>query len=205
MDSQALSDSFKRIGGQVQLRVPGRAHAALVAGRARAGDGSDLSVDVDAADALVQGVGDVEVALAVKSDAPGSVENRVEGIAWVPTVPSLTSPSDRVDGARRPDVTNDIVAGVGDEERVAEAACEAGWKIQSGFSGGSPIARIRTCATGADSRDCANDVHSPDPIVESVGDVDGAGAVDGQALRHGQVRLSPPASVSALTRRARAP
>src|SRR5260370_30011647 len=136
-----MYDSLKMIWGQYQCVFPGRAHDALGARRARAGDGPDLSVDVDAADALVQGVGDVEVALAVKSDAPGSVENRVEGIAWVPTVPSLASPSDRVDGAARPDVTNDIVASVGDEERVAQADCEAGWKIQSGFSCGIPISR----------------------------------------------------------------
>src|SRR5205823_1152896 len=85
--------------GIVKLRVQCRAAVAGEAERAVAGDGRDRTVDVDAADALIERVGDVNAALRIDRDAERIRELRARCLPAVAAEAERPRTGDRRDRA----------------------------------------------------------------------------------------------------------
>src|SRR5207249_6412225 len=93
-------------------------------------DGRDLSIDVDPPHTFIQGVRDVEVAFVVEGQAPGGVQNCVQGRPAVAAIPGFTGSGNGPDDSVRADLADHVVPCVGDQERVAESDGEAGGEIE---------------------------------------------------------------------------
>src|SRR5437868_11637745 len=109
----------------MQLRKDGGTPIAEKPGHARACHGPDLPVDVDAANSLVQSVGDVEVALVVKGEAAWGMKNSRKSRPGIAAVTRFAGAGHCLDHAVAFEPADHIIPGVGDEQRVAETDREA--------------------------------------------------------------------------------
>src|SRR6266852_6703983 len=140
--SKALSDALQGVGGEIHFGVDRLTAIATVGGDASAGNCRNLPVDVDSADALVERVGDVEIALVVKSQSTRGVKHCVQGRSSVPSIPGLTGAGHRANDSIDAKLSNRVVAGVGDEHGVAKADGDAGGKIQLRLDRQLSVSRI---------------------------------------------------------------
>src|SRR6266852_867827 len=198
--SKALSHALQRVGSEIHFGIDRLTAIATVGGDASAGNCRDLPVDVDSADALVERVSDVEIALVVKSKSTRGVKHCVQGRSSVPSIPGFASAGHRANDSIDAKLPNRVVAGVGNEDRVAKADGDAGGKIQLRLDCRLSVSRIPGFAGSGNSADDPVRVDPAHTIAERVGDVDPARAVDRQSLWRGQLGQGGWAAVSDMAR-----
>ena len=134
----------------------------------------------DLADAVVPGVGDVDVAARVHRDSAWRVEahrRRSTGEGARGRGPATGVLRDR----RAGDLADAVVAGVGDVDVAAAVDGDTARRVERDGSRGTGEAahRVARAAAGDRRDDPGARGHLPDPVVRGVGDVDVAAAVDG--------------------------
>lgn len=112
------------------------------------------------------------------------MENGVDRAPSITSVSGFTGSSHCANHAVWPELTDHVVTGVGDKERVAESDGETGGEIQLRLTRWFPITGIPGLAGARHRRDRSIRVDPPDAIVQRVGYVDVTHAVRGQPLRH---------------------
>ena len=88
----------RHVIGKVQLRLAGRAAVPAEAALPRPGDRGDRSRGIDPANAVVVGIGDVDVAREVHRHAPGAVQPRLDRRPPVSTYPEAGEGIDSIAG-----------------------------------------------------------------------------------------------------------
>src|SRR3989442_1732489 len=180
--------------GLVQLRASSRlavaAERAVHAERAVAGERPDRPARRQLADLVVALVGDVDVARAFDRH-PGGRDGLCRGCghpydtgcgARAPA--RVASAGDRRDRARRRQLADLVVVGVGDVDVARAVERDPGWFAELGRGRGRPVAaggrawaRARVAVAG-DRRDRPSQRQLADLVVVGVGDVDVARTVD---------------------------
>src|SRR5262249_4968092 len=153
--------------GVIQLGRRGRSAVAAVAGRAGAGDGEDVAGRLhDLADAIIAGVGDVDVAAAVHGHAVRAIQHGGRGGAAVATAAGRAGAGDGEDGAGGlHDFANAVRGGVGDEEIAAGIDRHALRRSNPGRGGRSAVAAV---GRGAVARDGDDDAGRLDDLADAV-------------------------------------
>ena len=131
----------------MECGVEGGTVVTLEAGAARAGDGGDDSGgEVDFSDAVVAGVGDVEVVIVVDGESVGGVQGGYRCGAAVPNEARLARPGNGRDYVSiEIDLANAVCRAVGDEEIAAAVEDDSG---RSGEGGQSRSAAVADSASG---------------------------------------------------------
>src|SRR6266480_411025 len=111
-DSKALSHALQGVGREIQFGVDRLTAIATVGADAGARNRRNLPVDVDSADALVERVSDVQIALVVKSQPTRCVKHCVQGRTTIPSIPGLTRAGHRANDSIDAKLPNHVVAGV---------------------------------------------------------------------------------------------
>ena len=102
-------------GGITQQSRGGRRAVAGEARNAASGDGTDVAA-AHLADAIVVGVGNIDVAAGVHGHAGGRIEQRASGRAAIAAKALRTGAGNGADQAFQIHFENHVVAGVGDEQ-----------------------------------------------------------------------------------------
>ncbi len=140
------------------------------------GDGGDLAGgDVDAADALVGGVGEVEVARGVEGEAVREGQACGDAVAVVAAGAGSGECGD--DAGGEVELADAVVVGVGEVE-VGAVCGEAVWGVDRGGGGGSVVSGEALCAGACDGGDDAGGVDFADAVVLRVGYVEITGWVE---------------------------
>ena len=165
-------------GGESRAGV---AAEALCAG---AGDGGDeVGLEIDAADAVVAGVCDVEAG-AVEGKAEGCGELRAGGGAAVAGGAESTGAGDGGDDTGDGiDAADAIVVGVGDEEIAGGVEGDGVGRVKLGAGRGAAIAGEALSAASGDGGEGAGWVEATDGVVTGFGEEEIALGVIGEAER----------------------
>ena len=107
-----MSHALQGVGSEIQFGVDRLTAIATVGGDAGARNRRNLPVDVDSADALVERVSDVQIALVVKSQPTRCVKHCVQGRTTIPSIPGLTRAGHRANDSIDAKLPNHVVAGV---------------------------------------------------------------------------------------------
>ena len=172
--------------GESTARPVGESMVAVVAGPCVAGEalgsvacdgGDDAGGGVDAADAVVGGVGDVEIAGGVEGDGSGEVElgGGCGGVVSAEAGGGSGDGGDDVGGEVYG--ADAVVVGVGDVEGGGGEG-EALWGVELGGGGGAVVAGEALGAGSGDGGDVAEGVDLADDVVAGFGDVEIAGGVE---------------------------
>ena len=102
-------------------------------GYAIAGDGGDDPRRIDLADAMISGVGDVEIAGAVGEDGGRRVELGGGGGVVVSRKTGYAIAGDNGAASGWVDTADAMVAGIGDVDGISRGDEEAGWSVKNGF------------------------------------------------------------------------
>ena len=158
----------------------------MVAGealRSGAGDGGDdASGGIDAADAVVAGVGEVEIVCGVEGERSGKVELSGGGEGVVAGEAGGRAGDGGDDASGEVQFADAVVVGVCNVE-IAGAAVpviegEALWRIECGGSGGAIVAGEALRAGAGDGGDLPVGVDFADVVVSGFGDIEVAGGIE---------------------------
>ena len=143
--------------GHVKPGSSGLHAVSVVAGNPRAGNGLDVARLVDLADAMVEGVGDVQVSVSVDGDAPRRVQEGRSGGPSIAAVAgradslSVHESDDRRDGTRgRGDLADNVIDAVCDVEVPCAVECNAGGSIERSAGGKPSVAGVCRVAVAGD-------------------------------------------------------
>jgi hypothetical protein len=182
----------EEVAGGVDRHGPGALEAGVEGGAVggaeierRAGKRADGAIGSDAADCVVAGVGDVEVAGAIAGEAERKVETR-GGADPVGRSGGAERAGNRGDDTGRRDAADGVVVGVGDVEVAGVVAREALRIIETRVCPRA-VHRARRAGRAGYGRDLAGRGDAADGVVVEVGDEEVAGGVEGQAARPGEV------------------
>src|SRR6185436_20430046 len=127
---------------RMEARLAGRPAVSLESGYACSRDGRDgRGRDLDPADALVPGVGDVEVAAWAGFERARTRERRERGGAAVPAEAGRSGAGHgRDDPGRARDAANDVVPGVGHVEVSVGSECDVLGRAKPGRRSGTAVA-----------------------------------------------------------------
>ena len=195
--AEKLPHAAVRGVGYGELAVRGEGHGAWgvegcgdgrsgIAGKlldAVARDRGDVSADcIDAADAVVEAVGDVEVAGAVEGKPARHGEGGGRSSSAVSGASGETGAGDRADDAGGGvDDSDALIVGVGDVEATGAIDGEPGWGVDGGGSGRTVIAGEELQAIAGDGGDAAGGCGQlADAVIAGVGDVEIPGGVEGE-------------------------
>ena len=120
-------------GRRVEFGSGGGVAVSRKTGCAAAGDGGDDPRRIDLADAMVAGIGDVEVAAAVGADGGRRVELGGDGGVAVSRKTGRAAAGDSGDASDGMDAADAMVARIGNVDGVSRGDEEAGWSVQNGF------------------------------------------------------------------------
>src|SRR5581483_11973860 len=153
------------------------------------------------ADSIVERIGDVEVIGRIDRDALRGVEHGENGGAIIAAVSLASVAGDGADGAAGSHFPDDVIAEIGDVQIAGGIDGEADGSVQLRVGGGAAVARVSDAAAAGDCRDgAAGDfAHAGG---QRVGDVDVAGAIDGETFRGIQLGAGGRAVIAAEARRA---
>ncbi len=147
-------------------------------------------VVVDLADAMVAGVGDVEVFCWIEGEGRGEVELGGGGGGVVAGEAGGGSRDGGDDAGGEVEFADAVVVGVGDVEVVCGVEGEALGGVECGGGGGAAVAGEALCAGAGDGGDVADGVDLADDVVGGLGEVEIAGGVEddggGKDERDGQ-------------------
>ena len=139
----------------------------------------DASGGIDSTDAVVAGVGEVEVACGVEGESGGKVELSGGCESVVAGEARSTGSCNRGDDARgEVEFADAVIVGVGEVEVAGGVEGEALGGVECGGDGGAIVAREALCAGAGDSADLAEGVDFADVVVGCLGDVEIAGGVE---------------------------
>ena len=165
-------------------------------------DCGDRPGGIHLADALVEGIGDVEVACPVHRHGIGAVELRLDRRTLVPAETGLPGPRDRGDRPGGIHLANPVAAGIGD----VEIACPVhrhttgGGELRLGRR--TPVPAETALPGPRDRGDRPGGIHLADALVEGIGDVEVARPVHRHAMGISELRLGRRTPVPAETARA---
>lgn len=167
----------------VELGAGSEAAVAAVADCTIAGDSGDGTAAIHLADAVVEGVGDIEVAAVVHGHARRSIQLGAGGGAAVATIAARTIAGDGADGAAAIYLANAVVKAVSNVEVAAAVHGHAYRVSKLGVGGGAAVAALAARTIAGDGVDGAAAIHLANAVVIAVGDVEVAAVVHGHAPR----------------------
>ena len=145
-----------------------------------AGNGSDDSCGGgDFADAVVAGVGEVEVAVGIERQGRGEVELGGGGERVVTGEAGCGTGDGGNDAGVEVEFADSVVVAVGDVEIVYSVESEALRRVECGGDGGASVAGEALRSRSGDGGDVADGVDFADDVVRGLGNVEVAGGVKG--------------------------
>jgi len=176
-DESPLRVDANTVGG-VQLRVRGGTVVAAIARDARAGDGRDRAIELDATDAVVERVGDMEPAHRVERDVERIAKRRAGRLARLTAEAERAAAADRGDRSVRSDAANALVRGVRDRDAPRRVDREAGGQRDERRGRRRAIAAKSRRARSRDGRDHVVQLDAPDTKVERIVEHDAPLGID---------------------------
>ena len=194
-------DIAVRINGDsirlVELGICSRTPVSRVARPAGPRNGCDDARGVDAPDAMVPNVSDVDVVSCIGRDVKSPVEACICSRAAVSRVAPLASPRERGDDARRVDAPDDIIPVIY-VDVAGCVGCDASRIAELGFSGGAAVSGVAPLTSPRERGDDARRVDAPNPVIPAFNDVDVVGRVYCDASRIVEMGFSGGAAVSGV-------